>query len=51
MRLAKSPEIQDILAKAGTDPLGNTSAEAEIFLKEEIVRWGRVIQQAKVRID
>lgn len=51
LRALKSPDIVDILAKAGTDPLGNTPAEAEAFVKLEIERWGRVIQQAKVRID
>jgi tripartite-type tricarboxylate transporter receptor subunit TctC len=50
-RALKAPEIVDILAKAGTDPLGNTPAEAEAFLKLEITRWGNVIKQARVRID
>ena len=50
-RALKAPEIVDILAKAGTDPLGNTPAEAETFLKAEIARWGNVIRQAKVRIE
>ncbi|HTD90225.1 MAG TPA: tripartite tricarboxylate transporter substrate-binding protein, partial [Burkholderiales bacterium] len=51
VRAVKSPEIVDILAKAGTDPLGNSPAEAELFVKLEIERWGRVIRQAKVKID
>ncbi len=51
VRALKSPEIVDILAKAGTDPVGNSPAEAEAFLKLEITRWGNVIKQAKVRID
>ena len=51
VRAVKSPEIVDILAKAGTDPLGNSPAEAERFVKLEIERWGRVIRQAKVKID
>ena len=50
-RAMKSPEILDILAKAGTDPLGNTPAEATAFVKLEIERWRKVIRQAKVRID
>jgi tripartite-type tricarboxylate transporter receptor subunit TctC len=50
-RAMQSPEILDILAKAGTDPVGNTPAEATAFVKLEIERWGKVIRQAKVRID
>lgn len=51
VRALKSPEIIDMLAKAGADPLGNTPAEAAAFVKLEIERWGKVIRQAKVRID
>lgn len=47
----RSSEIRDILAKAGTDALGNTPAEAGEFIKVEIERWGKVIKQAKVKID
>lgn len=47
----KSQEIADTMAKAGADPLGNTPPEAEAFVKVEIERWGKVIRQAKVRID
>ena len=50
-RALKSPEIVDVLVKAGADPLGNTPAEATAFVKLEIERWGKVIRQAKVRID
>ncbi len=51
VRALKSPDIVDVLAKAGADPLGNTPAEADAFLKTEIARWGRVIKQAKVKIE
>lgn len=51
VRALKSPEIADTLAKAGADALGNTSAEATALVKLEIERWGKVIRQAKVRID
>ena len=51
VRALKSPEIVEILNKGGTDALGNTPREAEAFVKVEIERWGKVIRQAKVRID
>lgn len=50
-RALKSPEIIESLIKAGADPLGNTAVEADAFLRAEIARWGRVIKQAKVKID
>ena len=51
VRALKSPEIVESLLKAGADPLGNTPAEADAFLRAEIARWSRVIKQAKVKID
>ena len=45
----KARDMQDMLAKGGTDALGNTPAEAMNFLKSEIARWGRVIRDAKVQ--
>ena len=51
VRALKSPEIVESLVKAGAEPLGNTPAEADAFLRAEIARWGRVIKQAKVKID
>jgi tripartite-type tricarboxylate transporter receptor subunit TctC len=51
VRALKSPEIADTMAKAGADALGNTPREAEAFVKLEIERWGKVIRQAKVRIE
>jgi len=51
VRALKAPEIVDVMAKAGADPLGTTSREAEAFVKLEIERWGKVIRQAKVQIN
>jgi len=40
-----------MLARAGTDPLGNTPREAMEFLKVEIARWGKVIKQVGIKIE
>ena len=41
----------EMLARAGNKPLGNTPKEADDFVKSEIARWGKVIKQAKVKIE
>lgn len=46
----KSRDIIDILAKGGSEPVGNTPKEATEFLNVEIARWGKVIKQAKVTV-
>ncbi len=45
----KAKDMLDMLAKGGTEPLGNTPAEAMAFLKTEIARWGKVIKQANIK--
>jgi tripartite-type tricarboxylate transporter receptor subunit TctC len=50
-RAVKSKEVVDMLARAGTDPLGNSPREAADFLKVEIARWGRAVKQAGVKIE
>ena len=47
----KANDMLEMLARAGTDPLGNTPREAAEFLKVEIARWGKVIKQAGVKIE
>ena len=47
----KSPDIVEVLARGGSEPVGNTPREAAEFLKVEIARWGKVIKQAKVKIE
>lgn len=50
-RALKAPDMIDLLARSGTEPLGNTPREASEFLQVEIARWGKVIRRAKIRID
>jgi tripartite-type tricarboxylate transporter receptor subunit TctC len=50
-RALKSQDIIDVLARGGSDPVGNTPREATEFLKVEIARWGKVIKQAKVTVQ
>ncbi|MBM3340771.1 MAG: tripartite tricarboxylate transporter substrate binding protein [Betaproteobacteria bacterium] len=45
----KTREMLDMLAKGGTEAVGNTPKEALQYLKGEIERWGQVITRAKLR--
>ncbi len=51
VKALKSKDMMDMMARAGTEGVGNTTREATEFLKVEIARWGKVIKQAGVRID
>ena len=47
----KSPDIVGALAAGGSEPVANSPREGSEFLKAEIARWGKVIRQAKVKIE
>ncbi|HKU70792.1 MAG TPA: tripartite tricarboxylate transporter substrate binding protein [Burkholderiales bacterium] len=51
VKTLKSPDVVEVLAKGGSEPLANSQREAAEFLKVEIARWGKVIKQAKVKIE
>ena len=51
VKALKSGDMVEMLARAGTDPLGNSPREAMEFLKVEIARWGKAVKQAGVKIE
>jgi len=51
VKALKASDMIEMLARAGNEPLGNSPREAEEFLKVEFARWGKVIKQAKVKIE
>jgi len=51
VKALKQKEMLDMLAKGGTEAVGNTPKEAMEFLKVEIARWGKVIKQANVKVQ
>jgi len=51
LKILKNPQIQDQLVNQGADPIGSTPPEFSIYLKAEIVKWGKVIQRAGIRVD
>jgi tripartite-type tricarboxylate transporter receptor subunit TctC len=51
VKALQSKDIIDVLARGGSEPVGNTQREAAEFVKVEIARWGKVIKQAKVTVQ
>jgi tripartite-type tricarboxylate transporter receptor subunit TctC len=44
-------DTRERLAKMGFDPVASTPEEFETWIKTEIVRWGKVIRDAKITAD
>jgi len=49
--IGKRPEIRDRLIQMGIDPVANSPAQFDQFLRDEVAKWGRVIKQAGVKIE
>ena len=47
----KNPDVTSRFAKQGADVVASTPAEFGDFIKREIVKWARVITEAKARVD
>jgi tripartite-type tricarboxylate transporter receptor subunit TctC len=50
-RIVRLPEIQDQFAREGGEATTNTPEQFAAYIKSEISKWGKVVQQAKLRVD
>jgi tripartite-type tricarboxylate transporter receptor subunit TctC len=46
IRLLKTPEIAERIAREGSDPIGSTPEEFSIRFKSEISKWAKVAKEA-----
>ena len=47
----KQPDLQKKLGDQGADPAGGTADQFAALIKDDIVRWGKVVKQSGARID
>jgi len=47
----KTDEVKKRFATLAAQPIGNSPAEFEAFIKSEIVKWEKVIRGANIRVD
>jgi tripartite-type tricarboxylate transporter receptor subunit TctC len=48
VRIAQSPDVRERLASDGADPVGNSPEEFGAYIRHELARWARVIEQAHI---
>jgi tripartite-type tricarboxylate transporter receptor subunit TctC len=48
VRIARTPEVRERLAADGADPIGSSPEEFATYIKRELARWARVIEQARI---
>jgi tripartite-type tricarboxylate transporter receptor subunit TctC len=47
----KDAQVRERLLALGSEPVGSTPAEFGRFLRAEVEKWGKVVRDAKVRIE
>ncbi len=50
-RATRDPGIREQLRKQGAEPVGNTAAEFNAYLREELSRWSEVVKVSGARVE
>ena len=50
-RATKDPKVRAAIDKEGAEPVGNTPAEFNAYLKEEYARWSEVVRVSGARVE
>jgi len=51
VRAASGADVRSRLAAQGVDVVGGSPAELAAYLRSEVSRWGKVVRDAKLRVD
>jgi tripartite-type tricarboxylate transporter receptor subunit TctC len=51
VKILRSPEFGQILAREGATPIGNTPAEFDRYLASEADKWGKLVKAAHIRAE
>jgi tripartite-type tricarboxylate transporter receptor subunit TctC len=49
VRALATPDLRAALAKVGNDPVGNSQAEADRFVRAELAKWAKLVKSAGIR--
>ena len=47
--ILKSADLQKRMAADGSDPVGSTTAEFVVHLRDEVVKWKKVLDRAGIK--
>jgi tripartite-type tricarboxylate transporter receptor subunit TctC len=50
-KILRAPEVRRELAALGAEPVGDTPDEFGAFLKADMARWGKIVQEKGIRSD
>ena len=47
----RRPEVREQISRTGADVVGDTPEEFSAYIKTEIVKWGKVIKAAGIKVE
>ena len=50
-RAVKTPDFRERLLAEGAVPVGGSAADLDRLVRAEIAKWGRLVKEAKIRVD
>ena len=51
VKIIQSPEFRKRMEEVGAEPVGNTPAEMATQIKDDTVKYAKLVKEAKVAID
>ena len=51
VKILTSPEVRQRIANSGVDVVAGSPEQFSAFLKSEVTRWAKVIQEAGIKAD
>lgn len=51
LRALQAPDMKQVLARSAIEPIGSTPEELGAFMKAELVKWAKVVREAKIQVD
>jgi tripartite-type tricarboxylate transporter receptor subunit TctC len=49
--IVRAPDVKERFARLGFDIVGNTPEQFQAFIEAEVVKWGKVVREAKIHAD
>jgi tripartite-type tricarboxylate transporter receptor subunit TctC len=51
VKMLKTPEMKAKIVELGAEPIGNSPAEMDKFLREDRARWAKLIQETGLKLE
>lgn len=51
VKAANRPEVRQRLIELGCEPVGNSPETAEVFIRDEIAKWAKVVKESGAKVD